>query len=149
MTPDTSPDFALDAIDTLPASETGADMTVLGLDGQPMQDAEKQTLTIRLLGPDSPTYRRLMRAQVTKRMPQGEGESPDRDRLQAEAEADAIDLMAACTVGWTGFNDRDGAPIACTRQAATALYTRYPVIREQVDSFIFSRKNFLPVSSKA
>lgn len=151
MTQDISPDFALDALDTLTASEAGAAMTVRDLDGRPMKDAQGVELSITLLGPDSSTYRRMMREQVVKRMnATADGTpKPDADTVQANAESDAIELMAACTMRWQGFNDRAGEPIPCTRQAAEALYRRYPVIREQVDGFIFHRKNFLPVSSKA
>lgn len=142
-------DFDLDPLDTVTASERGVPMIVKDLEGVPMVDKHGEPLTITVKGPDSATYRKLTRAQVRKRLDRAaKGEKADDDAIQAEAELDAIEIMAACTVAWTGINDRSGDPIVCTAETARRLYQAYPVIREQVDAFISNRLHFLPVSSK-
>lgn len=142
-------DFDLDSIDTLSASEKGVEMPVKDLAGTQMTDKGGKPVSITLKGPDSETYRKLTRAQVRKRIDRAaKGDKTEDDALAAEAEADAIDIMAACTVGWAGINDKAGKPIPCTAENARQLYQRYPIIREQVDLFVSNRLNFLPVSSK-
>jgi PIN domain nuclease of toxin-antitoxin system len=143
-------DFDFDSIDTVAGSEQGIQMPVKNLTGQPMTDKHGQAVSITLKGPDSETYRKLTRAQVKKRLDRAaKGESLGDDSTLAEAEADAIEIMAACTMAWTGINDKAGEPIPCSRETARQLYQRYPIIREQVDVFISSRLNFTPVSSTA
>jgi hypothetical protein len=144
-------DFALDGIDTLRGSVAGAPLTVAGIDGRPLLNSKGEPHVITLLGPDSPVYQRLVHQQTQKRIDaaaaaHAKGETAPAD--PEEAKADAIDVMARCTKGWTGFLDRQGAPIEFSVDAARQLYTRFPVIREQVDSFIVQRRNFLPVSSR-
>ena len=145
-------DFALDTIDTKARSIRGAEMTVLGLNGLPLLNSKKEEHAIMLQGPDSPTYRRLLHANTQKRIlaaaeaaERGEKIVPD----PLEAEADAIEVMAQCTLGWRGFLSPDGEPIEFSTDAARELYSRFPVIREQVDAFMTRRVNFLPVSPSA
>lgn len=144
-------DFAsLNAIDTVTGSTAGADLVILGLDGKPLLNAKGEKHVLRLLGPDSQDYRASVHAQTQRRIKaaaaaseRGEKFSPDPD----ESKADAIEVLVRCTIGGSGFLDKDGNAIDITREAARALYTRYPVIYEQADGFIARRGNFLPVSS--
>lgn len=142
-------DFDLDALDTKTPSENGVDMPVRDLKGEQMTDKNGKKVSIRVKGPDSDTYRRMTRLQIRKRMERSaKGEKLDDDADAEANENDAIEIMAACTVGWQGINDKGGNPIPCSPQNATTLYKRYPTIRDQIDVFISSRANFSPVSSK-
>ena len=142
-------DFDLDSLDTKTPSENGVDMPVKDLAGVQMTDKHGKPVSIRLKGPDSDTYRRLTRAQVRKRFERSAGgEKLDADAEAEQNENDAIDIMAACTVSWSGINDKAGAAIPCTPKSAVELYKRYPTIRDQVDMFVSARANFSPVSSK-
>lgn len=145
-------DFALDAIDTLTGSVDGATLVIHGLDGQPLLNSKGEPHSLVLLGPDSPLYQRLVHQQTHKRIQAAAAAQARGETVQAdpeEAKVDAIDVMARCTKDWSGFLDRQGEPIPFSVDAARQLYTRFPVIREQVDGFIVQRRNFLPVSSKA
>jgi hypothetical protein len=53
-----------------------------------------------------------------------------------------VDLLAACTLGWRGL---ETAGVAFEFSAANArrLYTDYPAIREQVNTAVADRTNFL------
>lgn len=142
-------DFDLDSLDTKTPSENGVDMPLRDLKGEQMTDKHGKPVSLRLKGPDSDTYRRMTRLQIRKRFDRGsKGEKLD-DEAEAESnENDAIEIMAACTVSWSGINDKAGAPIPCDVKNAVELYKRYPTIRDQVDLFVSARANFSPVSSK-
>lgn len=147
--------FALDAIDTLTGSCAGAPMTVLDLTGRPLLNSKGQPHIITLLGPDSPQYQSALHAQTVRRVAAASKAAADaKDGAShvadpAEAKADSIEVMARCSKAWDGFLDRDGNPIPCDADAARTLYTKFPVIYDQVDAFIARRVNFLPVSPKA
>lgn len=140
-------DFDLDALDTKTPSENGVDMPLKDLAGVQMKDKDGKAVSICLKGPDSDTYRRMTRAQIRKRFDRN-GEKLDDDAEAESNENDAIEIMAACTVRWSGINDKAGAAIPCNPKNAVELYKRYPTIRDQVDMFVSARANFSPVSSK-
>lgn len=142
--------FDLDAIDTKTLADEGVDMVVkkIGSD-EPLLARNNKPVTLTLLGPDSDVYREQTRAQVRKRLLRttnkpGGGFS-ELDLL--EADGDALDLMVACTVGWKNVLDTDGKPVEFSRDAVRALYTGYPVVREQADAFIVDRTRFIKASS--
>ena len=144
--------FALDAIDTQTGSTAGAELVVLGLNGEPLLNGKGEQHVLILLGPDSLQYRRQMHKQTAKRV-QAAAEAQERGERYTpdpiESDSDAAAVLAALTKGWRGFLDRDGAPIEFTAEAVLALYSRFPVIREQADAFVVRRANFLLVPSKA
>ena len=51
-------------------------------------------------------------------------------------------MLAAATVGWDGLNE-NGKPIEFSEQAAIELYTRYPLIKIQIDNALSDDTNFL------
>lgn len=102
--------------------------------------------TIVLRGQDSDAYQarslELQRRRLAQLAKKGRinGAEPEQVRM------DAIDLLAACTAGWSGIT-RNGEPLAFSEAAAQGLYRDHPFIREQVDEAIHQRANFLPGSS--
>lgn len=137
-------DFDLPGMDTKTRSEEGVDMTVLHITTrQPMTGRDGKTVTIKLLGPDSVQYRKETRSAVRKRLRSAvSNEADPADTFDAD-EAESIDMLARCTLGWTGICTTKGEPIPCTPETAAALYTGFPAIRDQVDSFIAVRTNFI------
>lgn len=110
---------------------------------------------ITVLGRDSDAYRKLQNQQNRvrmERMTQG-----GRLRLSVmpspeEIEREALELLVACTVRWRQLADGDqykdtltvsGEEWVCTRETVARLYKEYPVMREQADSAISERANFL------
>lgn len=143
-------DFALDGIDTKTLSEAGVNVVIKMINSkEPLKAANGEVVSIKVLGPDSGKYRTLSRAQIRKRLVRrAEGQTEVTDADMDEGDRDAMEILAGCTVGWTGVLDKAGKPIPCTFENALKLFEGYPVVREQVDLFISERSNFLQASSK-
>lgn len=143
-------DFALESIDTRTLSESGVEVVIRKLNStEPLRAANGDTVKIKVLGPDSAKYRALSRANIRKRLAKMAENKQATDADLDENEADALDMLAACTMSWVGVLTTKGEPIDCTAENARKLYESYPIVREQVDSFISDRANFLKASSKA
>ena len=134
--------FNLPNLDTLTRSREGVFMSVLGLDGKPVEVVKDQPARLKLLGPDSPEYRRGNRALVRQRMLYA---ATTADEYDAE-EAAIIDLLVNCTVGWEGMFDAKLKPLPFSAESVRALYEGYPAIRDQVDVFIADRRRFTKAS---
>lgn len=108
--------------------ESGSEMIVNGEGGKPTP------LVLILRGVDSSVYRdntRKMRRKVLDAMASDAGiESID------EVSAD-IDAFVELTVGWKG-TDEEFTPELCRE-----LYIEAPYVRDQVDTFIGNRSNFI------
>lgn len=131
--------------DTVALANQGGIMEVEGPDGVVLRDANgAAAMTITLLGSDSQVFRKAQNRNLNKRL------TKRNVKMTAEElEAETIDLLAEVTTGWAGFKDPTGNDIACSRQNAVALYSKYPFIREQADRFINERANFLPKSESS
>jgi hypothetical protein len=105
-----------------------------------------EPVRIRLRGPDSDVYREFSRKQIQKRFARGNDPKRINDLDMEEVEKDSLDMLAAMTVGWENVLDTDGTEIAFSTEVARALYVSYPVVREQVDTFVANRRNFLRAS---
>ena len=95
---------------------------------------------ISVLGNDSDTYRHAVevRAQRTLRK-----SKKQRQQISLEeAENQAIEILAACTIGWTGLVE-NGKEIPFSESNARALYKKYPWMKDQVDAAIGDRALFL------
>jgi hypothetical protein len=64
-----------------------------------------------------------------------------------QIERDALELLAACTVAWSGVVV-DGKVPACSPEAAAEVYRRLPWLREQADEFANARENFMGESAR-
>jgi hypothetical protein len=138
-------DFNLPGMDTRTLSESGVDMQVKSLKGDILKDKDGNPVTLHLLGPDSDKYRAMTRAQVRKRFSRMSTADAGKDTF-AEDEADALAILVACTVGWSGINTTKGEPIPCDADTVRALYTNFPAIRDQADVFMATRANFTKAS---
>lgn len=139
--------FDLPQIDTKSLADAGVWMTVQQFDGNaPLLARNGQPVRILLRGPDSDVYRDHTRRQIQKRLARGNDPKRANEVDLAEVEADALQLLAACTIGWENVLDPEGTAIPCTPEAAFLLYVNYPVLREQVDEFVANRRSFLMAS---
>ncbi|CAB4122368.1 hypothetical protein UFOVP32_13 [uncultured Caudovirales phage] len=137
--------FDLPGMDTKTLSEEGVPMIVKKINSDmPLLDKNGDPVTITVLGPDSIKYRSLSRAQVRKRVQRAAAGNMEVNF--EEDEGDALDILVACTIAWTGVNTPAGDAIPCTPEAVRNLYTVYPVIRDQVDLFSAQRVNFTKAS---
>lgn len=136
-------DFALDGQDSRTLSQEGIWFTPQAMRGGPLGKAD-DPVRLKLLGPDSDTYRRLIRQQARRRMRDlATGAATDDEATFAREEADTLEILAACTVDWSGVFTSKGEAIPVSKEAAGALYRGFPHIRDQVDMWISNRGNFI------
>lgn len=129
-------------IDTLEQSEKGVTFPILSLvDGAPIKMGDTP-MTITLKGADSSAYQKAAR-EIQLIGSKRRGAGLDYDVLEA-----SVDLLAAVTTGWTGFQDEQGRPAQCTAENAKAIYMQVPEIRKQVDAKVHNPVNFIRASSK-
>ncbi len=141
-------DFA--AIDTKSLADEGVLMTVREFHGdKPLVARNGEVVKIKLRGPDSDVYRDFTRRQVKKRFAKSNDPKQLSEYDFEEMEQDALDVLAAVTVSWEHVFDTEGAPIPFSTETARLLYASYPVLREQVESFVATRLNFLRASSES
>ncbi len=127
--------FDLSKLDTAAGANAGVDIKLYhpgtgeDIDG-----------TITILGQDSDEFQRISRMQQKKRMEKirkgGRGFilSPE------EIEQNSIELLAGCSKGWSGNLFKD---LPFSRDAAEACYKKFPWMREQVDTGMGDRANFI------
>jgi hypothetical protein len=112
--------------------------------GLPLTLDDQTPVRITLVGMDSEQYRAAVRARTNKRIKAAAETS--RSQVSAEMlENEGLDILVACTLGWEGIFVKD-APLPFSPENAKTLYARLPFLREQVDSFIGDRGNFLKAS---
>lgn len=139
--PPTSTRTSLDlgSIDVVKAANEGVEVQLY----HPGTNADLGVV-IKVLGRDSTEFRRLSAEQNRRRMAKmTKGGTFKMGVINPEElENDLINLLAACTISWTGVRV-DGAELPCSRENAAMLYTRFPWIREQVDATVGDRSVFL------
>lgn len=124
-------------LDTATLADEGVPMEVLTLDGTVLRDDAGNAVTITLLGADSAKVRNRQRMEIDKRLKRGNRAKSS----AAEIEENGIDLLAFCTVGWSGMKFK-GEEVPFSADNARKLYTALPALRDQVDAFVGDRANF-------
>jgi len=130
----------LSTIDTVKGSNEGFDVQIY----HPGTNVDLD-ITIHVLGKDSDEFQKISRAQSKKRMAKmtkGGGFRTTPSIPIEEIERDGIDLLAACTKSWSGIVV-EGKPVDCTYDNVIMIYERFPWIKEQVDTAIGDRANFI------
>lgn len=110
--------------------------------GLPLVMDGETPVTITLVGKDSEQFRAAVRERTNKNLKAMEKASPTAEMVEQAN----IDLLAACTLGWSGIQVKD-QPWPFTPDNARYLYTRLVWLRDQVDGFIADRANFLKASA--
>lgn len=126
-------------------AEQGAEMELVHpVTGETLtqDDKEKTPITIKVVGTDSKAYRNKNRDFQRKRIAKMT-KSRTKTIDYTVSDEDACELLAECTVGWSGI-EVDGKPLEFSKENANELYMKFNWIREQVDAFIGDRANFFP-----
>jgi hypothetical protein len=135
-------DFHLPQLDTRTQAESGVKVTLKGLDGTDLPCG------LVLLGGDSKAYRaaqrKLTRARL-ERTQQLRGKLAD-DKTLDQADAEEIEALADVTIGWWGMVDSKQKEVQFSREGVIALYTQFPIIREQADNAVVDRTRFIQPS---
>jgi hypothetical protein len=99
-----------------------------------------QPVTITLLGAESGVVRAERRVQVNRRFRRGLAQA---SKITAEeTEAEALTLLVKQTVAWQGVALGDDL-LECTEANVRRVYTEFPWIRQQVDTFVNDISNYL------
>lgn len=128
--------FDLAAIDTVKDANQGADVELYHpTNGQDLG------ITVSVLGKDSDKFRQVQAAQGRKRTAKLQKTGFRAGMSPAEIEQEGIELLASCTTGWKGMV-MNGQEVPFSHENAVAIYTKYPWIKEQVDTAIADRSLF-------
>lgn len=129
----------LSKIDTVKGSNEGFDVQIY----HPGTN-EDLGITIHVLGKDSDEFIKVSRAQSKKRLAKmSKGGFRNTSPVPVEEiDQDSLVLLAACTKSWKGVIV-EGKAIECTPDNVVMIYERFPWIREQVDTAIGDRANFI------
>lgn len=137
--------FDLSALDTVQAAEAGAPMEVKHpATGEVLSNGDGRAVTVVLAGEDSERARRARRAVLNRRLRQ-QRRRRDGEVTAEELEQDEFEVLAACTISWSGF-ELGGRDLACNPENAKQLYLQFPWLQEQADAFRRDRANFLKAS---
>jgi hypothetical protein len=129
----------LSKIDTVKGSNEGFDVQIY----HPGTN-EDLGISIHVLGKDSDEFIKVSRAQSKKRLAKmSKGGFRNTAPVPVEEiDQDSLALLAACTKSWKGVIV-EGKAIECTPDNVVMIYERFPWIREQVDTAIGDRANFI------
>ena len=128
----------LSTLDTVKGSNEGFDVKLYN----PVTN-EDLDITITVLGRDSDLFVKTTRAQSKKRMAKlQKGSFRNASLSPEEHEQDGIELLAEVTKGWEGI-ELDGKTLEFSKENAIDVYTRFPWIKEQIDSAVGDRANFI------
>jgi len=131
----------LASIDTVKGSNKGFDVNIYH--PGTMVDLG---ITINVLGKDSDEFQKVSRAQQKKRMAKmtkGGFRVQSLTPAPEEVEQDGLKLLAKCTRSWSGVVI-DSKDVEFSTDNAVMVYERFPWIKEQVDTAIGDRANFIP-----
>ncbi|RYZ33279.1 MAG: hypothetical protein EOO72_14410, partial [Myxococcaceae bacterium] len=93
-------------------------------------------MQVEVAGMDSQRYREATRSIIDKATASTVRASRRaRQEASRDMEADALELLVACTVSWTGVMER-GAEVPLTPENARRLYAAHPWLRRQVDEAV-------------
>jgi len=124
----------LSKYDPKEVSEKGCTMEVR----HPVTLVPLPKVTITLAGEDSKRFRQ-MQQRLANKMLDGRG----RVKLSAEQTwENSISMLARCTLSWTGI-EWEGKSLPCNESNAAMVYRELDWLREQVDSFVNDRANFM------
>jgi len=131
----------LASIDTVKGSNKGFDVNIYH--PGTMVDLG---ITINVLGKDSDEFQKVSWAQQKKRMAKmtkGGFRVQSLTPAPEEVEQDGLKLLAKCTRSWSGVVI-DSKDVEFSTDNAVMVYERFPWIKEQVDTAIGDRANFIP-----
>jgi len=98
---------------------------------------EPLDIVIKVAGPDSKKQAKARTAVLNDRL-EKKIRKVTADRLSEEATA----MVASAVLGWSGV-EMDGASVPFSVENAVMVFTRFPWIREQVQSVSDDRANFI------
>lgn len=135
----------LSTLDTSATAEAGAKMEVQHpTTGAVLTSTDGSAVTITLAGQDSELFRKADRKISNRRL--NTTAAGQRIKLNAEGiDNDSLERLVACTISWSGVGF-GGSDKECAPDNAREVYKKLPWLREQAETFISDRANFLKAS---
>jgi hypothetical protein len=96
------------------------------------QQGNETGLFIRVMGVDSPTFRKEAKKQQKAYI------EAIRKEKDFDDEQMVIDGLVEATIGWRGTDEK------FSKKLCKDLYSKAPYVKDQVDQFIADRANFIP-----
>lgn len=124
-------------LDTISAAEKGFDYVVKDLDD------EDTDCVISVLGVGSRVHKQAQ-AKIDKQMAIFAGRNKTMDEEQSNELY--IEMLAKCTKGWINVEE-DGKQVEFSYDNAVDMYTKYPVLRNQILAAIHDVKSMLEGNS--
>jgi hypothetical protein len=115
------------------AQDDGVDVKILH-----PKTGEELGITVKVAGPDSDRQRKARNAINNERIRM----SRNKRLTVSELEADALKITAASIISWDGVIE-NGSAVVLNNENANAILTKYPFIREQLDSAVGDRAGFI------
>lgn len=98
--------------------------------GETLVNDKDEPMAIVVAGSDSKVFKAEIRARVKQNMLK---KSKKDDVDLEEMEKRGAELLAKCTLSWSGIQE-DGKALPFSVAAAQSLYLKYPWVKEQVDA---------------
>ena len=141
MTENEKKTIDLAGLDTVAGANAGFDVMLF-------HPATREDLGIvfTVFGKDSDRFQEVARTQQKRRlnkMSKGGFRSATGSLSPEEMEQESIDLLAACTIGWSDNFVINGGPVQFSIEAARRIYKQFPWIKEQIDDAMGDRSNFI------
>ena len=124
--------FDFSKLDLSASAEQGATLQVR----HPVSGIELEGVTIKVVGTDSKRFRDILKNKAREQM-----NRKNKPIDLQKAEKESIEMLAACTLGWTGISE-GGTELQFSTENAIMMYKKYLWLREQVDEFMNDRANF-------
>lgn len=124
----------IDSLFTAQDHENGAELNVVH-----PATSEPTSIYLRLAGVDSRIFRTAVRERQRLRsetLSKGASEDADLEEVRD------VDILVSATLGWRGIMN-DGEEMPFSSDAVRTLYLKSPGVRNQVERFIYNRRNFI------
>jgi len=126
---------------TVDREDEGIAVHIKDQTGKPMYFGDDEPVTWTVVGTYSKRYRKALDASATKLR---QRKSDDIAALRE----DALDLVAECSLGWTGFFE-NGAPLTFSKANALKVLKLAHWIREQIETAMEDHEGFTRLSSES
>lgn len=129
----------LNDLDIVSAADDGAECILRHpVTGEELRQDDGKPVYLLLAGADSKIYREAQMRLSNARLNRKSGSKISVEDIAAEQ----LSVLCDCTLGWGGVVI-SGVELPFDRKAVRSLYERFPVFREQAESFIMDRANYL------
>ena len=106
--------------------------------GETLEDDKGKSISIKILGRDSAKWQQAQKRNAAKNANKyRNGKVPD-----AEVERQVRDLLAECTVSWSGIIYNEEV-LKCSKESALMIYEKRSWIAEQVLEAAADRANYI------